>query len=47
MDLKKSEVYRGEPKSKPDATLTLEDADMIQMVNFFLYSKHVNNIFNL
>ncbi|PBC28546.1 Peroxisomal multifunctional enzyme type [Apis cerana cerana] len=31
LDLKKSEVYRGEPKSKPDATLTLEDADMIQM----------------
>ncbi|CAK9813409.1 Peroxisomal multifunctional enzyme type 2 [Anthophora plagiata] len=32
LDLKKPEVYRGEPKSvKPDATLTLEDADMVQM----------------
>ncbi|XP_017882295.1 peroxisomal multifunctional enzyme type 2 [Ceratina calcarata] len=32
LDLKKAEVYRGEPKSgKADATLTLEDADMIQM----------------
>nr|XP_034196444.1 peroxisomal multifunctional enzyme type 2 [Osmia lignaria] len=32
LDLKKAEVYKGEPKSgKPDATLTLEDADMIQM----------------
>lgn len=32
LDLKRAEVYRGEPKSgKADATLTLEDADMIQM----------------
>ncbi|KOC64143.1 Peroxisomal multifunctional enzyme type 2 [Habropoda laboriosa] len=32
LDLKKPEVYRGELKSgKADATLTLEDADMIQM----------------
>ncbi|XP_003706333.1 peroxisomal multifunctional enzyme type 2 isoform X1 [Megachile rotundata] len=32
LDLKKAEIYRGEPKSgKPDATLTLEDTDMIQI----------------
>lgn len=34
LDMKKGEVYRGNPKSgKPDATLTLEDADMMQIVN--------------
>lgn len=32
LDMKKGEVYRGNPKSgKPDATLTLEDADMMQI----------------
>ncbi|XP_033333627.1 peroxisomal multifunctional enzyme type 2 [Megalopta genalis] len=32
LDLKKAEMYKGEPKSgKADATLTIEDADMIQM----------------
>ena len=32
LDLKKAELYRGEPKSgKADATLTIEDSDMIQI----------------
>ncbi|KOX75508.1 Peroxisomal multifunctional enzyme type 2 [Melipona quadrifasciata] len=32
LDLKKGELYKGEPKSgKPDATLTLENEDMVQM----------------
>lgn len=32
LDLKKAEVYQGEPKTgKPDATLTLDDGDMMQM----------------
>ena len=32
LDMKKGEVYRGNPKSgKPDATLTLEDANMMQI----------------
>ena len=32
LDLKKPELYRGEPKSgKADATLTIEDSDMIQI----------------
>ncbi|XP_076750161.1 peroxisomal multifunctional enzyme type 2 [Xylocopa sonorina] len=32
LDLKKGEVYRGMPKSgKADTTLTIEDADMVQM----------------
>ncbi|XP_051155367.1 peroxisomal multifunctional enzyme type 2 [Leptopilina boulardi] len=31
IDLKKGEVYRGEPKTKADTTLTIDDKDMIQM----------------
>lgn len=32
LDMKKGEVYRGNPKSgNPDATLTLEDADMMEI----------------
>ncbi|XP_066587464.1 peroxisomal multifunctional enzyme type 2-like [Prorops nasuta] len=32
LDLKKAEVYKGEPKSgKADATLTIEDKDMVQI----------------
>ncbi|XP_015435698.1 PREDICTED: peroxisomal multifunctional enzyme type 2 [Dufourea novaeangliae] len=32
LDLKQAEVYKGEPKSgKPDTTLTIENADMIQL----------------
>lgn len=31
IDLKKGEVYRGEPKTKADTTLTVDDKDMIQM----------------
>ncbi|XP_033207631.1 peroxisomal multifunctional enzyme type 2 isoform X2 [Belonocnema kinseyi] len=31
IDLKKGEVYRGEPKAKVDTTLTVDDKDMIQM----------------
>lgn len=38
LDLKRPELYRGEPKSgKADATLTIEDSDMIQMVSFLRY----------
>lgn len=35
IDLKKGEVYRGEPKTKADTTLTIDDKDMIQMVFSF------------
>ena len=34
IDLKKGEVYRGEPKTKADTTLTVDDKDMIQMVSY-------------